>query len=67
MGNQIIINSYLEGILEDFVVEGIDRKDVFFYQVTIVHIPGYSILSDPMYRGVAMGVASFYRLGVWVS
>jgi hypothetical protein len=22
-----------EGILEDFVVEGIDRKDVFFYQV----------------------------------
>lgn len=24
---------YSEGILEDFVVEGIDRKDVFFYQV----------------------------------
>ena len=22
-----------EGILEDYVVEGIDRKDVFFYQV----------------------------------
>ena len=23
----------LEGILEDFATEGIDRKDVFFYQV----------------------------------
>ena len=26
--------THLEGILEDFVVEGIDRKDVFFYQVS---------------------------------
>lgn len=25
--------SLIEGILEDYVVEGIDRKDVFFYQV----------------------------------
>lgn len=25
----------LEGILEDFATEGIDRKDVFFYQVSI--------------------------------
>lgn len=24
----------LEGILEDFATEGIDRKDVFFYQVS---------------------------------
>lgn len=27
------LNSLAEGILEDSVVEGIDRKDVFFYQV----------------------------------
>ena len=28
----------VEGILEDSVVEGIDRKDVFFYQVQYVHV-----------------------------
>lgn len=27
------LSFFSEGILEDFVVEGIDRKDVFFYQV----------------------------------
>ena len=26
---------FSEGILEDYVVEGIDRKDVFFYQVRL--------------------------------
>lgn len=29
----IYLNDFVEGILEDFVIEGIDRKDVFFYQV----------------------------------
>lgn len=27
-----------EGVLEDFATEGVDRKDVFFYQVTFIFI-----------------------------
>ena len=30
-----------EGILEDFAVPGIDRKDVFFYQV-LEHVRGWA-------------------------
>ena len=34
-----------EGILEDFAVPGIDRKDVFFYQVRFV-VFGLAILGS---------------------
>ena len=33
VSTSILVQPPTEGILEDFVVEGIDRKDVFFYQV----------------------------------
>jgi len=35
-----------EGILEDFVVEGIDRKDVFFYQADDEHYIPRAVLLD---------------------
>lgn len=30
-----------EGVLEDFATEGVDRKDVFFYQVSLFHYSSY--------------------------
>ena len=35
-----------EGILQDYVVEGIDRKDVFFYQADDEHYIPRAVLLD---------------------
>ena len=38
--------AFTEGILQDFIVEGIDRKDVFFYQADDEHYIPRAVLLD---------------------
>ena len=44
--HRILTVSILEGILQDFVVEGLDRKDVFFYQADDEHYIPRAVLLD---------------------
>lgn len=53
------VTFFPDGILQDSVVEGLDRKDVFFYQADDEHYIPRAVLLDLEPRVIMKGVARF--------